>query len=220
VTFENRIPGPGDFAGYVYRLRWHLAAIILLFTMFLVAGVGVAMAYPTFTDNTINGFKEEVGPLKDLTPWGLMLSIFKNNAIKCFLTVVLGLALGIAPLIFIVANGFIIGIVVGATLAKTSMLYVIVGIVPHGIIEMPMVLISASIGLKLGTDMVRAILSSVGSALKIDALEKLDSGSKLIWKDLREALLVFIFWIAPLLFIAAFLETFVTGTLLYLLFPQ
>ena len=201
MTFENRIPGPRDFAGYVYRLRWHLLAIILLFMMFATAGFVVAMAYPTFTDNTLTDFKQEVGPLKELSPFGLMLGIFENNAIKCFLSVVLGLALGIAPIVFIIANGFVIGIVVGATFAKAGILYIIVGIVPHGIVEMPMVLISAAIGLKLGTDVLRKLFMKKAEVVK----------------DLKEALLVFIFWIAPLLFIAAFLETFVTSTLLYLL---
>ena len=217
MTFENRIPGPRDFAGYIYRLRWHLGAIILLFALFMAMGFAVAAAYPAFTESTISGFQEEVSPLKEMSVLGLTLAIFENNVIKCFLTVVLGLALGIAPIIFIIANGFVIGIVIGATFVKTGILYVIVGIVPHGVIEMPMVFISAAIGLKLGTDMMRAILSATGSVFKIDALTKLDSGAKYIWKDLREALLVFIFWIAPLLLIAAFLETFVTGTLLYLL---
>lgn len=201
MTFENRIPGPRDFAGYVYRLRWHLLAIIVLFAMFTAAGFVVAVAYPAFTDNTITEFKEEVGPLKELSPFGLMLGIFENNAIKCFLSVVLGLALGIAPIVFIIANGFVIGIVVGATFAKAGILYIIVGIVPHGVVEMPMVLISAAIGLKLGTDVLRKVFR-----LKAEVV-----------KDLKEALLVFFFWIAPLLFIAAFLETFVTSTLLYLI---
>lgn len=204
VSFERKIPGPKDFVGYVYNLRWYILAIILLFTIFAGLGYMVTVLSPSFTDQTISGFKEEVGPLKEASALGLMLGIFENNAIKCFIVVILGLAFGLAPLLFIVANGLVIGIVVGATMAKSGLLYVLVGILPHGIIEMPMVFLSAAIGLKLGADMLRALIRRNVNVVK----------------DVREALLVFIFWIAPLLLIAAFLETFVTGALLYILFQH
>jgi stage II sporulation protein M len=201
---SKKIPGPRDFLDYVYRLRWYLLTVVAVFAIFMALGYIVAVTQPSFTDQTISGFKEEVGPLKQTSALGLMLGIFENNVIKCFLVVVLGLALGIAPLLFMMANGIVIGIVIGATLARAGLLYVMVGVLPHGVIEMPMVFLSAAIGLKLGFDVIRALV-----------LKKVH-----LWKDIREGLLMFIFWIAPLLFVAAFMETFVTGTLLYILFAH
>ncbi len=201
MAFNKVVPGPKDFLNYVYSLRWYILVIVVVFTAFTMLGYLVAVTSPSFTDQTITGFKEQVGPLKETSALELMLGIFENNAIKCFLVVVLGLALGIAPLAFTVANGLVIGIVVGATIAKSGLLYVMVGILPHGVIEMPMVFLSAAIGLKLGTDVFRAII-----------LRRVH-----LWRDIREGLLIFTFWIFPLLFVAAFMETFVTGTLLYLL---
>jgi stage II sporulation protein M len=195
------IPGLKDFLNYVYSLRWYILVIVIIFAVFTTIGYIVAVTSPSFTDQTISGFKEQVGPLKETSALELMLGIFENNAIKCFLVVVLGLALGVAPLLFTVANGLVIGIVVGATIAKAGLLYVMVGILPHGVIEMPMVFLSAAIGLKLGVDVFRAIV-----------LRRVH-----LWRDIREGLLIFTFWIMPLLFLAAFTETFVTGTLLYLL---
>jgi stage II sporulation protein M len=202
VSFDRKVPGPRDFLGYVYGLRWYILAIMAVFAVFSWMGYMVTVLSPSTTDQIISGFKEEVGPLKDASALGLMLGIFENNAIKCFIVVVLGLAFGIAPLLFIMANGLVIGIVVGATLAKAGLFYVLVGIVPHGLIELPMVFVSAAIGLKLGVDALRA-------------LARRNVGLK---REVREALLIFIFWVAPLLFVAAFLETFVTGALLYMLF--
>ncbi len=204
LTFNKKIPGPRDFLGYAYRLRWYMLTVVAVFTVFAIFGYVIAATSPSFTDQTISGFKDEVGPLKQISALQLMLSIFENNVIKCFLVVVLGLALGIAPLLFMMANGIVIGIVVGATLTKTGLLYVLVGIVPHGIIEMPMVFLSAAIGLKLGFDVIRALVQR-----KVH-----------LWRDVREGLLIFIFWVAPLLLLAAFMETFVTGTLLYILFAH
>jgi stage II sporulation protein M len=204
MTFNKKIPGARDFLDYTYRLRWYVLTVMVVFAIFTAIGYTIAVTSPSFTDQTITGFKEEVGPLKETSALQLMLSIFENNVIKCFMVVVLGLALGIAPLLFMVANGIVIGIVVGATLAKAGLLYVMVGILPHGIIEMHMVFLSAAIGLKLGFDVIRALV-----------LKKVH-----LWKDIREGLLIFIFWVAPLLFVAAFMETFVTGTLLYMLFSH
>ncbi len=204
MTFNKKIPGARDFLDYTYRLRWYVLTVMVVFAIFTAIGYTIAVTSPSFTDQTITGFKEEVGPLKETSALQLMLGIFENNVIKCFMVVVLGLALGIAPLLFMVANGIVIGIVVGATLAKAGILYVMVGILPHGIIEMPMVFLSAAIGLKLGFDVIRALV-----------LKKVH-----LWKDIREGLLIFIFWVAPLLFVAAFMETFVTGTLLYMLFSH
>ncbi len=204
MAFNKKIPGARDFLDYTYKLRWYILTVVAVFAIFMAIGYMVAVMSPSFTDQTITGFKEEVGPLKQTSAIQLMLGIFENNVIKCFLVVVLGLALGIAPLLFMMANGVVIGIVVGATLTKAGLLYVMVGILPHGIIEMPMVFLSAAIGLKLGFDVIRALV-----------LKKVH-----LWRDVREGLLIFIFWVAPLLFVAAFMETFVTGTLLYMLFAH
>jgi stage II sporulation protein M len=225
MTFNKKIPGLNDFLGYVYDLRWYLLVIVIIFAVFAAIGYTFAIMSPSYTDQTINEVKDQVGPLKETSALGLMLGIFENNVIKCFAVTVGGLFIGLAPLAFTVANGIVIGIVVGATIGKTGLLYVLVGILPHGIIEMPMVFISAAIGLKLGFDalrlayrFIRAVIGSFwGSEIQWSLfMKKLDN----IWKDFKEGVLIFAFWVAPLLLVAAFMETFVTGTLLYLLFAH
>jgi stage II sporulation protein M len=204
MTFNKKIPGLKDFLGYVYDLRWYLLVIVVIFAIFVAIGYTIGVTMPTLTGNTISDLKDQVGPLKETSALGLMLGIFENNVIKCFLVVILGLAAGVAPLVFTIANGIVIGIAVGYTLGKSGLLFVLVGMLPHGIIEMPMVFLSGAIGLKLGYDVLRALFQK-----KVH-----------LWKDVREGLLIFVFWVAPLLFVAAFLETYVTGTLLYLMFSH
>jgi stage II sporulation protein M len=202
MTVNVKIPGPIYFLKYVWGLKYYLLAIVLIFAVFYAIGYIAVMTVPDMGNMVVSNFKQEVSPLKELSPIGLMLGIFANNAFKCLLVIVLGLALGIAPVIFILANGLILGIVVGVTMKSTSLLYVLVGVVPHGIIELPMVFISAAIGLKLGVDVLKALLGK-----KVNVVDKL-----------VESLLIYIVWIFPLLFLAAFVETFVTGPILYLLF--
>ena len=202
MTVNVKIPGPIYFLKYVWGLKYYLLAIVLVFATFYAIGYIAVMTVPDMGNMVVSNFKQEVSPLKELSPFGLMMGIFANNAFKCLLVIVLGLALGIAPIIFVMANGLILGIVIGVTMKSTSLLYVLVGVVPHGVIELPMVFISAAIGLKLGMDLLKALLGK-----NVNVVDKLVEG-----------LMIYIVWIFPLLFLAAFMETFVTGPVLYLLF--
>jgi len=202
MTVNVKIPGPIYFLKYIWGLKLYILAVLLIFAAFFAIGYLAVMTVPDVGNMVVSNFKEEVSPLKELSPVGLMMGIFANNAFKCLIVIVLGLALGIAPLVFVLANGLILGIVIGVTLKSTSLLYVLVGVVPHGVIELPMVFVSAAIGLKLGVDMLRALLGK-----NVNVVDKL-----------VESLMIYLVWIFPLLFLAAFVETFVTGPVLYLLF--
>lgn len=197
-----KIPGPGDFLKYVWGLRLYLLVVIVLFALFYVIGYVAVMTIPDLGSTVVSNFKQEVAPLKQASALGLMLGIFTNNTLKCFLVIILGLALGIAPAIFVLANGLILGIVIGVTIQSTSWLYVLVGVVPHGLIELPMVFVSSAIGLKLG----------------LDVLRKFIKGNIILSTEVKEAMLIYFVWVLPLLFLAAAIETFVTGPLLYLIF--
>ncbi|MCD1294635.1 hypothetical protein CUJ83_06430 [Methanocella sp. CWC-04] len=202
MALNIKIPGFRDFLNYVYDIRMFIFASIIIFMFFAVIGYAVSVTSPGFTEELVSGFEEQVSPMKELTPLGLMWGIFVNNAVKCFLVLVFGIFFGIAPILFMIANGFGIGIVVGATALEKGLLFVTVGILPHGIIELTMVFIATAMGLKLGYALVGLIMKR-----DVDILE-----------EVKKAFLIFIFWVAPLLFVAAFVETFITGTLLYLIF--
>lgn len=202
MPLDVRIPGPRTFLRYIWDLRLYILAVIVIFVLFYALGYLAAISIPDVGNTVVSSFKGEVAPLKEQSPAGLMLGIFANNALKCLLVIVLGLAFGIVPAFFILANGLILGIVIGVTMARTSLLYVLAGVVPHGIIELPMVFISAAIGLKLGADVLRALLGKKEG----------------LFDKIKEALVIYIVWIFPLLFLAAFVETYVTGTILYVMF--
>ncbi len=202
MPLNLRIPGPKAFLRYVWDLRLYLLAVIAIFTLFFILGYVAAITIPEIGQTIMSSFSEEVSPLKQLSPLSLMLGIFANNAIKCLLVIVLGLAFGIVPAFFMLANGLILGIVVGVTMARTSLLYVLAGTLPHGVIELPMVFISAAIGMKLGVLALKALFGK-----KEGLLDKV-----------TEALSIYFVWIFPLLLLSAFVETFLTSTILYLFF--
>jgi stage II sporulation protein M len=193
------IPGPRKFLRYAYDIRAYLLAAVLIFMAFYLLGYLSATISPGATGSVMSGVQDEVSPMKDLTPIGLMLGIFENNVLKTFLVVMLGLGFGIVPAIFTLSNGLVLGIVTGMTAAKFGLIYVAAGVIPHGVVELPMVLLSSAIGMKLGTSLLLKLLRRQVN----------------LTGDVKDALLIYFCWILPLLFLAAFLETFVTGPLLY-----
>jgi stage II sporulation protein M len=123
-----------------------------------------------------------------------MLVIFLNNAVKSLFAIVLGAGFGIIPIIFVGGNGIILGLIANEVSKQQGIVFVLAALVPHGIIEIPMILISAGLGLRLGYFM---YLSLRG--------QKKDMRS-----ELAGSLRLYMRLIMPLLFVSAMIETFIT----------
>ena len=130
-------------------------------------------------------------------PVTLFLLIFFNNTIKSFFMMMLGMFFGIVPVLFLFANGYIMGMFFFIIAQETGPLSFLLGTIPHGVIELPAALIAAAYGLWLGHIFV----------------QKLRNGRS-IKQPLKEAYRVYITKLVPLFFIAAAIEVFITGSLL------
>lgn len=113
--------------------------------------------------------------------------IFLNNLRAGFLFFVLGLFFGIFPFFALLANGYFAGFVSSRAVASTGW-SALLSLVPHGIFELPAIFICAGLGFKLGfffLDKDESFLKTLSSCIK-----------------------AFIFFVIPLLFIAAIIEAF------------
>ncbi|MFZ3167459.1 MAG: stage II sporulation protein M [Candidatus Methanoperedens sp.] len=177
------------------RSSWKFVLIVTgIFIFSLIAGLLVSLKDLGLSENYLEILKNSFGWIKTFSPIEIMLFIFLNNAVKSLFSIVLGAGLGIIPIIFIGGNGIIIGLIVNEVSKEQGVIFVLAALLPHGIIEVPMVLISAGLGLRLGYSM---YISMKG--------EKRD-----MRYELTESLHVFMKIIMPLLFVAAIIETFVT----------
>jgi len=128
----------------------------------------------------------------------LLLIIFINNAIKALGLIFLGILLGLPPLLFVAVNGFILG-GLGSTLASVKgWEYVVASFVPHGVIEIPVILLVTALGLTVGMESLRWLVRK-------------ESRAKL---QLSNGLKVYVRWILPGLAVAAIIEAFVTPLLI------
>lgn len=128
----------------------------------------------------------------------LFLMIFLNNGIKTLAIIFLGILLGIPPLLFIGLNGFIVGSVGSALESAMGWKYVMASVVPHGVIEVPMLLLATALGLTVGME-------------SFKWLTRRESRVKL---QLSECLKVYLRWILPGIAVAAVIEAFVTNLLI------
>jgi stage II sporulation protein M len=126
----------------------------------------------------------------------LALAIFLNNGLKTLAVIVLGSFAGILPLTFLLVNGYVIGIVLHASIESKGLSAFFLAIAPHGAIELPAILLGTSIGLMLGAHGIRRAFGK----------EKRPLGPE-VARGLRFFLIV----IVPLLLLAALIEAFITA---------
>ncbi|MDP2766344.1 MAG: stage II sporulation protein M [Candidatus Methanoperedens sp.] len=184
---------------YLYSLRKYLLIVADIFILSLIVGLLVSVKNPMLSENYLETFKESFGWIKTLDPLLIMLVIFLNNAIKSLLALVLGVGLGIVPVLFIAGNGIILSMLADVISRQHGTLFIIAALLPHGIIEVPIILISAGIGLRLGHVM---YLSLRGA--KTEMKQELMRGVRFYARI-----------ITPMLFLAAMVETFVSPVILF-----
>lgn len=186
---------------YIRVIRKEIVCMFLLFLISAVIGYITAIMYPGMVIRSLEELEGLVELLKNLSLIEIMFLIFLNNALKSLLILVLGVGLGIVPFLFIAYNGYFLGIFSHKIIMEQGYLYLVAGILPHGIIEIPMVVISAAIGLRLGF---KGLASLKGRSVHLK--EEIITGVKF-----------FFYWIMPLLLVAAAVETFITSVIIGLL---
>lgn len=133
--------------------------------------------------------------------------IFLNNAIKSLFVMLLGAFFGLIPLVFLLINGMVLGFVV--TLANERgqdiVEVIFLGLLPHGIIELPAIVIACAYGLKFGGLVIGSLFS-----LGADKRGRLAAR----WEHGMKQMLGAAFWIVIMLFVAAIIESTLTYHLL------
>ena len=184
-----------------YRQSWKYIKESKKF-IYLVAGfflffllMGFFIPTPEFIYNEIMKFiRELLTETQDMSQLDLIGFIIYNNIQSTFLSIILGVFLGIFPLAGAVTNGYMLGFVSSISVNNDG-LSSLLRILPHGIFELPAVFISLGLGLKTGMfifqkDKIKSLKNYLSNSIK-----------------------VFLLIVIPLLIFAGFIE----GTLMFLL---
>ena len=167
----------------------------LLATALFAASLALGLAVPpTAAADMIQRLGEMLRPFASLRPIELFILIFVNNAGKALGAILLGVLLGLPPLLFIVFNGFTIGAVIAGLKGSLGYGAIIASLAPHGVFEIPMLLLATALGLSVGKE----------------SLNRLAGRKSQVKARLLHGLKVYMIWVLPGLLVAAAIEAFVT----------
>ena len=167
----------------------------------VVIGAGVVLGFlspvhaPKVASQVSAPVAEFVNKFLDLPKPYLALAIFFNNVVKTLIVIVLGTLWALVPVVFLVVNGYALGLVLYLSIQSRGIWVSLLAIVPHGLFELPGVLLGTSIGLMLGVRTLKRMFGKTDSTA---------SG------ELKRALGFFFVVIVPLLLVAALVEAFIT----------
>jgi len=131
---------------YLMSCKKFIYFIAVLFILSTIIG----MIFPVFFIDIIEKILLEVmQKTQGLNAWQLINFIFQNNVLASFSSIFFGLALGIFPIFFTLSNGYILGVVANMAVNQAGFL-IMWRLLPHGIFEVPAILISIGLGLRIG----------------------------------------------------------------------
>lgn len=149
----------------------------------------------------LQGIVEGINKL-DYSQWRLLFFIFANNVLVCLLMIYAGTFFGIIPLFTLLSNGLLLGYLAQKHVPDWGWTRFLLAVLPHGIIEIPAVILACAYGIKFGTLVAKMILF-------IPFPTKRASNSKQLLSMLRLSLPLTAL-LAVLLLTAAFVESMVT----------
>jgi len=177
--------------------KWIFIAIFLF---------GIAVVIGLFTPASITSLlSEDIAALKQLssllTPFNILTAIFifaKNTSVL-LLSFALSPFLLLVPILTLAINGWLIAFISAAVIEEKSLGFVLAGLLPHGVFELPALILGQAAALSFGTMVMLALLKKEKRNLLLPSLKQ----------NLKYLILALV-----LLIPAAIIETYLTPLLL------
>jgi stage II sporulation protein M len=200
-----------SFFTFIKDLGTIRKALLLAALLFIAGGVigwiGTGSLQQLLNEQ-LKGISEISGDLRESThpQWSFFVFIFLNNSIKSVVIIFLGALFGVLPAVFLLVNGAVIGYLIHLSAIQGQDLFTLIvkGLLPHGIIEIPAIIIACAFGLAFGGKAAAAIFGT----------GRRKEGERNDWSYFMRQTLTASIWIVILLFIAAIIESTITFSLL------
>ncbi len=171
---------------YIKKTRNYILFSFLVFLIFSIIG----FSFPIFfRQEIIKIIAELIKKTEGLGIFGLISFIIVNNIQSAFFGMVFGVFFGIFSFFVLLINGYILGFIASETV-KLKSGFILWRLFPHGIFEIPAIMIALGIGLRMG------------SFLFVKHKDRKKEFIDLIYSSLK----AFIFVVIPLLVIAGIIE--------------
>lgn len=184
--------------GYLRSLLPYILISASIFLLGIISGYYFAEVYPSESGKLLSLLEKTYKPILEMNKVSQVLFVFLKNGVTSFFIIISGVIFGFLPVVSLISNGEILGVLANFTLEKSSIFYFLLGILPHGVIEIPCFLISSAIGLKIGKTLIKKIFGKGGS----------------LKEELNLGLNTFLRIILVFLFLAAIIEVLISSELL------
>ncbi|PYI50175.1 stage II sporulation protein M [Paenibacillus flagellatus] len=143
----------------------YFIAATLVFVCGIVLGYGYSDRFDNILQSQVEGLRDLAKAIseKDHSMLWLFGFIFLNNAIKSVLIVYAGVFFGILPIGFLLINGMVIGYLAELQTEAGQLAFLLKGLIPHGVIEIPAIIIACAYGIKFGSIMGKGTLRLVNA---------------------------------------------------------
>lgn len=170
----------------------------LIFAGGCIGGFAGSMQSPEFGESLVRLFQEMItNEIMFDDPPLLALQLFLNNLEACVLLFLGGATFGLLTIFVLSFNGIVIGGILEVVRAKTDEVVMFAAIIPHGVFELPAVLVSATLGLMLSRAVMDELRGEGDAAARSLMLGRL-----------------FVRYVVPFIAFAACIEAFITPAVL------
>jgi len=170
-------------------IKPHILILVSIFAASFLAGT---IAPASVRMEVTKAFQFVASTYRDVSGGTLIFYLLANNLMATILIMVSGLLFGVIPVLAIGTNGFLLGVLYRQVAEIQGYSKAAFQVLPHGVFEIPALLIAASYGLWLGAMVIRRVQGKENTPLKFH-----------IGHASRQYLAV----VFPLLIIAAAIET-------------
>ncbi|HSL93500.1 MAG TPA: stage II sporulation protein M [Bacillota bacterium] len=152
------------------QLRPYIKIAGLLLLGGVLCGLALTLMLPQVVEGLFTMIFESLSELSEtifIEQGGVRgtITLFWHNFRAAMGMAVMGVAFGLYPLLGIALNGLIVGMVLAISLMEGQLLVFFVGILPHGVFEIPALILAAAAGLYLGWGPLKKPWVGYGAAL-------------------------------------------------------
>lgn len=144
-------------------IRPYLVSLSALFVVSFLAGT---LAPTSVRNEATEAFQFFAEHFQGLSGGMLFFNILAQNVMASILILISGVLIGIIPILSMVSNGFLLGVLYRHAGEVSGYSKAALKVLPHGVFELPALLIAASYGLWLGVTVVRRIRGRESTLLR------------------------------------------------------
>ncbi len=136
--------------------RWFLVAASL-FGIGLVLGLATPTTIADLLDEDVAALEELAELMATLPQLSVLFIILIKNTSALLISFVFSPIFCLVPVMALTFNGWILGLVSTAVIQEKSLGYLLAGLLPHGILELPALIMGEAVALSFGTAVLLAL---------------------------------------------------------------